>query len=193
MSRLGSLATTARRRGVGERDVDLLGAGDDVERGEDLAGVDEHDPRALAVVGAHVGVAALGFDEDERRPDQGVGALAAGGGRGHGLEGGGDRVADVTAGERRGPRLEGRPGKHPDEHQPRAEDDRCRASDGPPTARSPGVRGLGRGIRRRRLGRWRGRLVEQVGHGDAASSVAEQAKQAGGTPGAACGKRPCDA
>ena len=176
---------------VGEPDGDGLGVGDHVERGEDLGGVGDHDTRALAVVGAHVGVAALGFDEDERRPDQRVGALAAGRGRGHGLERRRDRVADVTPGERRGPRLEGRPGEHPDEHQPRAEDDRCRASDGPAAARSPRIRSLGRGIRRRRLGCWRGRLVEQVGHGDAASSVAEQAKRVGGAPRSACGERAC--
>ena len=133
------------------------------------ASVDD-DARALAVVGAHVGVAALGFDQDERRPDQRVGALATGRWRGHGLERRGDRVADVTPRERRGPRLEGRPGEHPDEHQPRAEDDRCGAPGGPAAARSPGIRALGLGIRRRRLGCWRGRLVEQVGHGDAASS-----------------------
>ena len=98
MSFSGSLRRDVASARVPSAKVTLIvvGAVDDVERGEDLGRVDDHDARALAVVAcARRRRRPRDLDQDERRPDRRVDDLAAG--RRRGLDSSAEAIASRTS------------------------------------------------------------------------------------------------
>ena len=108
-------------RSIGEAELDVGGAGDDVQAGEDIAHLRDDDAGAKTVADLTVGTGGLGLDQDQRGADRLIHAGRESGrrrGRGQGL-------CDGLIYLLRGKRAWGR-------HQPGVEQDRqeCRQHSG---------------------------------------------------------------